>query len=806
MTQNFTSFYKNSKEIKEIANQKELPLIVLEGNLVIMPFLPIDINIPVAIADQLKKCLNDTHGYFILATKHNPLIADIRLTNLVKIVNICHINKLLPVDEFNYILKYTPEYKFTISELIKKDNPFETSCLGTVLDDVMNEEDGFLAEKTKLFSNFRKIVSAIGVQELQIIEEKYLHSNNELDPRFLIALVISYLNTGLTNQTKQLIQNELNVTRNMKILNKILEQSLSNSFQQEKNQLDKDITKKVQEKMTKQQHEYMINEKINELKSQLKDIKKGQKDSEDDENPIDEMKAKIDLLKVSDEVKSLVNKEFKRLKNLQPSSAEYNVVENWLSTMLSFPFNKLSKGKFDISKTRNILNEDHYGIDHVKKRVIQYLAVSHLNKKPNGQIICLYGPPGVGKTSVCKSIAKSLNREYIRISLGGMSDEAEIRGHRKTYVGAMPGKIIQELIKCKTVNPVIVLDEIDKISKVANKGSVEAAFLEVLDPEQNKTFVDHFMNVKIDLSQVIFIATANDLSQVSLPLLDRMELIEMDSYTALEKTQIATKYLIPQEQEKAGLGKIKVTIAPDCLNSLIEKYTREAGVRTLRKKIATLFRSCAEKFLDGQKEFSITNENLLEFIDDDFYEREKRKTAMVAGMATGLAWTPVGGAILFIEASKMAGSGQIKLTGQLGDVMKESAQIALSYIKEHAESLHLSVSKDEDIHIHFPAGATPKDGPSAGIALVTTLVSLLQNKPMKPTVAMTGEISLKGEVLPVGGIKEKLIAAYSAGIEEVIIPKENEKDIKKLPEELRNSTKFKIYPVSTIDDVLKIAF
>ena len=486
------------------------------------------------------------------------------------------------------------------------------------------------------------------------------------------------------------------------------------------------------------------------------------------------------------------------------NSAEYQNIENYLYTVVDYPWNKSSDSLIDLNLAKKILDNDHFGLEMIKQRILEYLAVKKLNPNYKGQIICLFGPPGVGKTSICKSIAKSLNREYVRVSLGGVSDESEIRGHRKTYVGSMPGKIIQSLISAKTNNPVIVLDELDKIGFSQTKGSVESALLEVLDPEQNQSFNDHYMGIPVDLSQVIFIATANDISKLSLPLLDRMDLIEMESYTVLEKLKIAKNHILNQEIEKIGFNLSDISFSDSALLKIINEYTREAGVRMLRQQIANILRKLAINYVKN-KTIKINEKTIISLIGEPIFVKESRNKIDRSGIATGLAWTPFGGDVLLIETLLISGQGSSVLTGTIGDVMKESIHIAKSVIKSKNNKF-ITKLKANDLHIHFPAGAIPKDGPSAGITIASAIYSLLLDKKIKTNLAMTGELSLSGKILPVGGIKEKIIAAYNNGYTEIILPLDNKKDLLKVPQEIINNKKIKIHLVKDIDSVLKLIF
>jgi ATP-dependent Lon protease len=498
--------------------------------------------------------------------------------------------------------------------------------------------------------------------------------------------------------------------------------------------------------------------------------------------------------------KKIAEDESKRLAQLHPTSSEYHVVKNYLEWLLAMPWSKSTKDQLDIPLAKTVLSEDHYGMDTIKKRILEFLAVAKLKNTLKGSIICLVGPPGVGKTSLGRSIAKAVNRKFARISLGGVRDESEIRGHRRTYVGAMPGKLIQTMKRIGVNNPVILLDEIDKLAR-SNQGDPGAALLEVLDPEQNVAFQDHYLDTPFDLSNTLFIATANSLEDIPAPLRDRMEIIMLGSYTLSEKKYIALNHLVPKQLQDHALTPTQVKFSEEAVELVISGYTKEAGVRELQRKIAALCRASAQEIIENNAAtIKLTLDKVEEYLGTVIFKHEEKLSEDEVAVATGLAWTPFGGDVLFIEANKSEGSGKIILTGSLGNVMKESAQIAVSYLRSNKDKYKITTNFDTlDLHIHLPSGAVPKDGPSAGITLATTILSLLTDKKISKNIAMTGELSLRGRVMPVGGIKEKLVAAYKAGIQEVLLPRENESDLKELPEEVRKG--LKIHLVDNIDQV-----
>ena len=563
-----------------------------------------------------------------------------------------------------------------------------------------------------------------------------------------------------------------------------------------------DVAQKVKTDLDKQQRDYFIRAHIKALKDQI---------GEEPENDTEELKKQIENMDADQVVIDYCLKQWKRLSYMPQASAEYSVGRSHIETLLDMPWHKMTEDHINLHDARQILDEDHYGLEDVKERVLEYLAVISLKKDLKAPILCLYGPPGVGKTSIGKSVARALGRKFERISLGGIHDESEIRGHRRTYVASMPGRIVQALRRAQTMNPVIMLDEIDKLAHDMH-GDPSSALLEVLDPEQNHAFVDNYIETPVDLSHVLFMTTANTLDTIPQPLRDRMEIIEIHGYTHVDKLHIATEHLIPKLLKTHGILKSQIAVSNEALGEIISNYTREAGVRQLEQRLSAVCRKVAAKIVEGREEgkkrirVSVTAKNLETFIGKKKFEFDRVEKSRLPGISTGLAWTQYGGDILFIETTDMPGKGNLVLTGQLGDVMQESIRAAMTLIRSHAEKLGLDPKylSERDVHVHVPAGATPKDGPSAGIAIFTALLSLFKSVELPGTLAMTGEISLRGNVLPVGGIREKVLAAHRAGIRTIILPERNVRDLDDVPEAVRSDIDF--HPVSTIDEVIAFVF
>ncbi len=632
--------------------------------------------------------------------------------------------------------------------------------------------------------------------------ETYVNVSNRISPDVLVSVttinepgrfadtVASHL--ALKTEQKQAIIEAFDEKDRLELIYQILLTEI------EILEVEKEINEKVRGQINRLQKEYY-------LKEQMKAIKEELGEDYDYDEEIQEFHEKVEKLKMPADVKEKVLKEIDRMARLAPASAEGGVIRSYITWILDLPWNSETKDTLDIKKARKILDEDHYGLKDVKERVLEYLAIRQLTKSMKGPIICLVGPPGVGKTSIARSIARSLNRKFVRMSLGGVRDEAEIRGHRRTYIGAIPGRIISAIKEAKSKNPVFLFDEIDKLTSDF-RGDPASALLEVLDPEQNKEFKDHYLEIAFDLSKVMFVTTANSLNGIPRPLLDRMEVIEVAGYTELEKLQIAKRYLVTKQIKEHGIKDKQLQLSDEIISMIINSYTRESGVRELERKIAAVCRKAAMKLVEGKAtSVRLNRTNLEKFLGIPKYHHDEAGKTDEVGIATGLAWTSVGGETLQIEVTPMNGSGKLVLTGQMGDVMKESARAGLSYIRAKAEEFHIEEDfhKNLDIHIHIPEGAIPKDGPSAGITMATAVTSALTGLPVRHNVAMTGEITLRGRVLPIGGLKEKSLAAKRAGVTKILIPKENEKDLEDIPAEVKKTIEFVV--VSTMDEVLEHA-
>ncbi len=644
-------------------------------------------------------------------------------------------------------------------------------------------------EVEALMRNVKELLEKLTSLGKVVFPEVMMILENIQDPGRLADLVAA--NLGLKIKEAQSVLETLDPVKRLERVNELLTKEYQLAQVQAK------IQNQAKEEMDKTQREYYLREQLKAIKSELGDM-------EETAEELEEFREKIKKAKMPPEVEKEALKQVERLEMMHPDAAEATITRTYLEWLVELPWSKQTRDTLNIQRAKEILDRDHYDLEKVKERILEYLAVRKLKRKTKGPILCFVGPPGVGKTSLGRSIAKALGRKFVRISLGGIRDEAEIRGHRRTYVGALPGRIIQGMKQAGTLNPVFMLDEIDKIG-ADFRGDPSSALLEVLDPEQNHAFSDHYLNLPFDLSKVMFIATANLTDPIPAPLKDRMEIIEIPGYTEEEKLAIAKRYIIPRQIKENGLKPELITITDEAVRKIINEYTREAGLRGLEREIAAICRKVAKHVAAGKMQHhEITPENLHEYLGVPKYISEGEQEADEIGVATGLAWTPTGGEILYVEATTMKGRGQLTLTGHMGEVMKESAQAALSYIRSRAKRFGLDEDfyKKTDIHIHVPAGAIPKDGPSAGITMATAMVSVLTQIPVDKDIAMTGEITLRGRVLPVGGIKEKCLAALRGKIKTVIIPEQNKKDLEEVPENVRK--KLKIIPVKHMDEVLEL--
>jgi len=676
-------------------------------------------------------------------------------------------------------------YRFKIVEL-NQDDPFFEATVLQMPDDI---HAGIEVEA--LLNNIKSTFQKVADFAPYLTNEHRAMILNTEEPTKIADMVAAQLNFSV--EEKQQVLEITDVLERLRKTNYLLNKELQVL------ELGSKIQSDVQGELNKTQRQYYLRE-------QLKAIKKELGEYEDESTDIEDLREKLAGLKMPAEVKKVAEKELNRLSRMSPMASEFTVARTYIDWLMDMPWSKSTRDRLDVTKAEDILNEDHYGLDKVKKRILEYLAVRQLKSNMKGPILCFVGPPGVGKTSLGRSIARALNRKFSRMSLGGVRDEAEIRGHRRTYVGALPGRIIQEIKKVGSNNPVIMLDEIDKLG-MDFRGDPSSALLEVLDPEQNFSFSDHYLEVPFDLSKVMFIATGNMIDPIPPALKDRMEIIEINGYTEEEKLRIAEKYLIPKQLENHGLDKERLVFSRSAVHTVINKYTREAGVRNLEREIASIVRGVAKEVVEKKTTHrKISAASVPKYLGAERYYSEVAERVSRPGVATGLAWTPVGGDILFIEATKMKGKGALSLTGKLGEVMKESASAALSFLRANAEKYGIDPGFNEqfDTHIHVPAGAIPKDGPSAGITMFSALFSLFSNRCLKDNLAMTGEITLRGMVLPVGGIKEKVLAAKRAGIERVILPAKNKKDLDEIPKE--NISGMQFYFVKEVDDIISLAF
>ena len=776
-----------SQEDEEEMNNEQTPdiLSILPlRNTVLFP----GVVIPITVGrDKSIKLIKDAYrGERIIGvvSQKDVGIEDPEFEQLNQVGTVALIIKMLQMPDGNTTVIIQGKQRFRLNEEVQTDPYIKASI------------QKFEEVRPKADKEFKALMASIKEMAMQIIQlspnipsEAGIAINNIESSSFLINFISSNMNAEVS--AKQHMLEVANLHERAKMVLEHLTQELQ--MQELKNQ----IQSKVRVDLDKQQRDYFLNQQLKTIQEEL--------GGNSPDLEIENLRGRAALKKWSKETSGHFNKEAEKLSRMNPAAADYSIQINYLELLLDLPWNDFTKDNFDLKRAAKVLEKDHYGLDKVKQRIIEYLAVLKLKHNMKAPILCLVGPPGVGKTSLGKSIAKALGRKYVRMALGGIRDEAEIRGHRKTYIGAMPGRIIQSIKKAGSSNPVFVLDEIDKVGNDF-RGDPSSALLEVLDPEQNNAFYDHYVEVDYDLSSVMFVATANSLSSIQPALLDRMEIIEVNGYTIEEKIEIAKQHLLPKQREQHGIKLKDITLKNSVLEKVVEDYTRESGVRGLEKKIGSLVRGIATKIAMYVEYNSLVSKTDVETIlgppiyDKDLYEGNE-----VAGVVTGLAWTQVGGDILFIEASLSPGKGKLSLTGNLGDVMKESATIAMAYLRAHAQKFNIDhrIFDQWDVHVHVPAGATPKDGPSAGVTMLTALTSAFTQQKVKPHLAMTGEITLRGKVLPVGGIKEKILAAKRANIKEIILSKSNRKDILEIKEDYIRDMQF--HYVNEMKEVIDLA-
>ncbi|MBS5787306.1 MAG: endopeptidase La [Clostridioides difficile] len=769
--------------------EHELPLIPLRG-LSIFPYMILNFDIGRELS---LKALDEAmlgEDLIFLTSQKEADVDEPTEEDFYHVGTICKVKQMirLPGDTVRVLVEGVSRGK------VKELNQDEGYFKAVVEEIIYNNKDEDAETEAEIEAFVRNVFDSF---------EDYINIGNRVSPEILISLadiddVDRYIDTIASNiylkpNQKQQILEEFDIKKRLELIYSILLEEIDIL------KIEKKITLRVKKQMNKVQKEYYLRE-------QLRAIQKELGEEEDINSEAEEYREKLSKLKVPKATREKISKEIDKFSKISPMSPDVSVSRNYLDTIFSLPWSKETKDKLDIKKAKDILDEDHYGLEKVKERILEYLAVRKLSKTHKGPIICLVGPPGVGKTSIVKSIAKSLNKNFVRLSLGGVRDEAEIRGHRRTYVGSIPGRIINGVKEAQTKNPVFLLDEIDKMA-ADYKGDPASAMLEVLDPEQNKDFVDHYLEIPFDLSKILFITTANSLSNIPRPLLDRMEIIEVTGYIEEEKVNIAKQYLIPKQIKEHALKEVFIKMDEGAIREIINHYTREAGVRTLERTIGKICRKVAKRYvedptLEGVK---ITKDNVEEYLGKDIFRYQLADKEAHIGLVNGLAWTEVGGVTLEVEVNVLKGKGQIVLTGKLGDVMKESARTAISYIRSIADKYNINPDfyKDNDIHIHIPEGAVPKDGPSAGITMALAVISALTKRAVPGNIAMTGEITLRGRVLAVGGVKEKLLAAHRAGITKVLLPKECEADLEEIPDNVKEKMEFVL--VEHMEEVLEQA-
>ncbi|PHD20706.1 endopeptidase La [Bacillus wiedmannii] len=764
-------------------NERIVPLLPLRGVLVYPTMvLHLDVGRDKSI-QALEQAAMDENIIF-LAMQKEMNIDDPKEDDIYSVGTVAKVKQMLKLPNGTLRVLVEGLHRAEVVEFIEEDNVVQVS-IKTVTEEVEDnlEEKALMRTLLEHFEQYIKVSKKVS-------NETFATVTDVEEPGRLADLIASHL--PIKTKQKQEILEIVSVKERLHTLISIIQD------EQELLSLEKKIGQKVKRSMERTQKEYFLREQMKAIQTEL-----GDKEGKGGE--VEELREKIEQSGMPEETMKAALKELDRYEKLPASSAESGVIRNYMDWLLALPWTEATEDMIDLAHSEEILNKDHYGLEKVKERVLEYLAVQKLTNSLKGPILCLVGPPGVGKTSLARSIATSLNRNFVRVSLGGVRDESEIRGHRRTYVGAMPGRIIQGMKKAKTVNPVFLLDEIDKMSNDF-RGDPSAALLEVLDPEQNHNFSDHYIEEPYDLSKIMFVATANTLSSVPGPLLDRMEIISIAGYTELEKVHIAREHLLPKQLKEHGLRKGNLQVRDEALLEIIRYYTREAGVRTLERQIAKVCRKAAKIIVTAErKRIVVTEKNIVDLLGKHIFRYGQAEKTDQVGMATGLAYTAAGGDTLAIEVSVAPGKGKLILTGKLGDVMKESAQAAFSYIRSRAEELQIDPNFHEknDIHIHVPEGAVPKDGPSAGITMATALISALTGIPVSKEVGMTGEITLRGRVLPIGGLKEKTLSAHRAGLTKIILPAENEKDLDDIPESVKENLTFVL--ASHLDEVLEHA-
>jgi ATP-dependent Lon protease len=762
-------------------NNRKNGVIIPISNMVLLPGVTTKLNVSSLTEEQIKYLEDEEVINIALPLKQNFKQQGLTEDDFYKIGITFQIDEVQETEK-DIQLTITTLSRVKIKELSLEDESIQgTFEKSSELNDMDERSQADMLDYIQQITKEISEKFPDGKRYISVIE-----SFHELNP--LIVYVAQFM--PISNEEKyELLATQSIKERSLRFMDYLLKQKETIGLQIQ-------MAERFSDKANKHYREQVLREQLKAIQEELNEGKEGRAKKDD------AFLERIEAAHMPEDVKDAALEELDKLQSQGPNGTEYNVIRNYLELMVSLPWEKTEDKPVDLNEARRILDEQHFGLDKVKDRIIQHLAVMQLKKDKKGSILLLVGPPGTGKTSLGKSIAEALDREYIRLSLGGIRDEAEIRGHRRTYIGAMPGRIIQSIKKAGTNNPVMVLDEVDKLMTGGYSGDPASALLEVLDPEQNNTFTDHYLDQPYDLSDIFFIATANSLDSIAGPLLDRMEIIQISSYTGEEKFHIAKNHLIPRTLEEHGLTKEQLFIPDDILKKVISEYTLEAGVRSLKKQLAAIARVASEQIVTNKvkKSYSVKYDQLEDILGRRVSRHDIAQQDNPPGVVTGLAWTPVGGEILFIEASGMPGNGEVILTGKLGDVMKESARISLSLLKSRLP-LNSFNFKEKDLHIHVPSGAVPKDGPSAGIALFTALASLVTGLKVDPKLAMTGEITLRGAVLPIGGLKEKLLAAQRAGITRALIPKENIEDLKDVPEEVKQQ--IKIVPVETIEEVLR---